>query len=105
MLFRCEVRYYWHDFKIFIIKKTLTLYILNIFYFLNLFSQSTTSAVALETIYAQNGLFYLHTIPYDNQEPSLRGKTCVYRINDPVPLYEFYIIGACGAGRDCKSIL
>lgn len=70
-------------------KKTLILYILNIFYFLNLFSQSTTSAVALETIYAQNGLFYLHTIPYDNQEPSLRGKTCVYRINDPVPLYEF----------------
>ncbi len=49
--------------------------------------QSFSSAVAISTIYSQNEEFYLKSIPFDNESPSLRGKTSVYRKGNETPLY------------------
>jgi hypothetical protein len=47
------------------------------------------STAKITTLYSQNEKYYLKTIPFDNREPSLRGKTYVYQTGNPKPLYEF----------------
>jgi hypothetical protein len=39
------------------------------------------------TIYSQNERFYLRSIPFDDESPSLRGKTLVYESGSETPLY------------------
>ena len=50
-------------------------------------AQMFTSAVEIATVYSQNEQFYLKSIPYDNESPSMRGKTFVYQKGKPDPLY------------------
>lgn len=52
-------------------------------------AQATSSAVDIVTVYSQNERFYLKSIPYDNEFPTLRGKTYVYQTGKSVPLYVF----------------
>ena len=49
----------------------------------------TSSAVEIVTVYSQNEKFYLKSVPFDNVLPSTRGKTSVYEIGKPEPLYVF----------------
>ena len=51
--------------------------------------QAISSVVYVLTVYSQNGRFYLRSIPYDNELPSLRGKTYVYEQGNATPLYVF----------------
>jgi hypothetical protein len=51
--------------------------------------QSISSSVEIYSVYSQNEKFYLKTIPYDNESPSLRGKTYVYQIGNQTPVYAF----------------
>jgi hypothetical protein len=51
--------------------------------------QATSSSVELVTTYSENGRFYLKSVPYDNEFPSLRGKTSVYEKGRSAPLYVF----------------
>jgi hypothetical protein len=51
--------------------------------------QAITTVVYITTTYSQNGKFYLRSVPYDNEEPSLRGETSVYEKGNPTPLYVF----------------
>lgn len=51
--------------------------------------QATSSNVEVVTVYSQNEKFYLKSIPYDNEFPSLRGKTAVYEKGNSTPLYVF----------------
>ena len=50
-------------------------------------AQMISGAVDVLTVYSQNGQFYLRSIPYDNESPSLRGKTSVYAVGKAIPLY------------------
>lgn len=52
-------------------------------------AQTISSAVEIITTYSQNGRFYLRSVPYDNESPSLKGKTSVYEKDNPKPLYVF----------------
>lgn len=52
-------------------------------------SQSYSSAVEISTLYSENGQYYLRSIPWDNESPSLRGTTSVYRKGEPNPVYSF----------------
>jgi hypothetical protein len=49
--------------------------------------QMISSAVEIATIYSQNEKFYVKSIPFDNEAPSLRGKTYVYEKGNAAPLY------------------
>lgn len=49
--------------------------------------QVITTAVNIVTLYSQNRQFYLKSIPFDNEIPSLRGKTFVYKTGVKNPLY------------------
>lgn len=51
--------------------------------------QGTSSRVDIVTTYSQNGKFYLKSIPFDNEFPSLRGRTIVYEQGKAEPLYVF----------------
>ena len=51
--------------------------------------QATSSVVEVITTYSQNGQYYLTSIPFDSEFPSLRGKTYVYRVGSSEPLYVF----------------
>ena len=51
--------------------------------------QSSSSHVAIVTTYSQNEKYYLKSVPYDNEFPTLRGKTSVYSSGNSTPLYEF----------------
>ncbi len=62
---------------------TIFIVIFNIF----TFGQTVSSAVDISTVYSQSEEFYLKTIPYDNESPTLRGKTSVYRKGSETPLY------------------
>lgn len=53
------------------------------------FSQSYSSSVEVVTVYSQNELFYLRSWPFDNESPSLRGHTKVYRKGVSEPIYSF----------------
>lgn len=52
------------------------------------FGQTISSHISIATVYSQNEKYYLKTIPYDNESPSLRGKTYVYQSGVEKPLYE-----------------
>jgi hypothetical protein len=52
-------------------------------------AQGTSSVVEITTVYSQNGEYYLKTIPYDNEFPTLRGKTYVYNKKTNRLLYSF----------------
>lgn len=49
--------------------------------------EAITSVAYITTVYSQNEKFYLKSIPYDNELPSLRGKTYVYEKGKPTPIY------------------
>ncbi len=51
--------------------------------------QSISSDAEIVTVYSQNGKFFLKTVPYDDESPTLRGKTSVFNARNPKPLYEF----------------
>lgn len=51
--------------------------------------QGISSVVEIVTTYSQNEKFYLKTVPYDNEIPSLRGKTSVYEKGNNKPVYVF----------------
>lgn len=51
--------------------------------------QATGSDVAIITTYSQNQKYYLKSVPYDNEFPTVRGKTFVYSSGNPTPLYAF----------------
>jgi hypothetical protein len=50
-------------------------------------AQPFRSAADLWTVYSENGEYYLKSIPWDNEEPSLRGTTSVYRKAGGGPVY------------------
>ena len=50
-------------------------------------AQMINGAADVVTIYSQNERFYLKSIPYDDETPSLRGKTFVYAVGNATPLY------------------
>ena len=49
--------------------------------------QMARSSVEIVTIYSQNEKFYLKSIPFDNEAPSLRGISYVYEKGNATPLY------------------
>lgn len=50
-------------------------------------AQSISSHVYVRKVFSQNENFYFHSIPYDNAEPSLKGKTSVYKVGIDDPVY------------------
>lgn len=54
-------------------------------------AQTYTGKIDVLTVHSQNGSFYLRSVPFDNESPSLRGVTRVYSTRQSVPLYEFEI--------------
>ncbi len=52
-------------------------------------AQTHSSIVEITTVYSQNEEFYLRSVPYDNEMPSLRGRTEVYKKGQAKPLYAF----------------
>jgi hypothetical protein len=56
---------------------------------ISVFGQFISSVVEIVTTYSQNEIFYLKSTPYDNESPTTRGKTSVYKKGDAKPLYEF----------------
>ena len=51
--------------------------------------QSYSSLVEVVTVYSQNEAFFLRSFPFDNESPSLRGETKVYRKGVAEPIYTF----------------
>lgn len=51
--------------------------------------QATSSTAEVVTVYSQNEKFYLRSIPYDNEYPTLRGVTSVYEKGVETPSYTF----------------
>ena len=51
--------------------------------------QTSSSHVAIITTYSQNQKYYLKSVPYDDEFPTLRGKTFVYSSSNSTPLYAF----------------
>src|SRR5262245_27158865 len=51
--------------------------------------QAFGSGAEVIIIYSQNEQYYLKSIPHDNEFPSLRGKTYVYKNGSVNPLYVF----------------
>lgn len=49
--------------------------------------QSFNGSAEIFTVYSQNERFYLKSIPYDDENPSLRGTTSVYETGKSTPLY------------------
>lgn len=50
-------------------------------------AQTYRSAGEIWTVYSENEEYYLKSIPWDNEEPSLRGTTAVYRNAGGPPIY------------------
>jgi hypothetical protein len=50
-------------------------------------AQMISGSADVITIYSQNEQFYLRSIPYDDEKPSLRGKTFVYAARNTTPMY------------------
>lgn len=51
--------------------------------------QAVGSSVEIVTTYSQNGMFYLKSVPFDSEFPTVRGKTSVYEKGKATPLYVF----------------
>ncbi|HJU91298.1 MAG TPA: DUF6794 domain-containing protein [Pyrinomonadaceae bacterium] len=49
--------------------------------------QMISGSAEIFTVYSQNERFYLKSIPYDDESPSLRGTTSVYERGKSTPLY------------------
>ena len=49
--------------------------------------QATSGSAEILTVYSQNERFFLKSIPYDDEAPSLRGTTSVYERGKSTPLY------------------
>ena len=49
--------------------------------------QSISSHIEVTKVYSQNEQYYLHSIPFDNEEPSLKGKTSIYKTGETTALY------------------
>lgn len=71
------------------LKNLLILFVFLFSFSFCVFGQAVGFSVDIVTVYSQNGDFYLKTIPYDNEFPTLRGKTLVYKKGNPKPIYEF----------------
>lgn len=69
--------------------KTTLLALILLIYAVSAVGQATSSRVEIATVSSQNGMFYLKSVPYDNEFPSLRGKTSVYEKGNASPLYVF----------------
>lgn len=68
----------------------LSIFILTIlFSAITIRGQAISSVVESTITYSQNEKLYLKTVPYDNEIPSLRGKTSVYEKGSATPLYVF----------------
>jgi len=52
-------------------------------------AQATSSDVAIVTTYSENNKFYLRSVPYDDEFPTLKGRTFVYQNGNPRPIYVF----------------
>jgi hypothetical protein len=57
----------------------------------NSFGQAYSSAVNIVTVHSENQRFYLRSIPFDNESTSLRGRTSVFEVGNPIPLYSFEV--------------
>ena len=68
------------------------------------FGQSFSSVIEIVTTYSQNGDFYLKSVPFDNESPSLRGRTTVYKKGVAAPLYEFER-GFDSVGKDSNNLI
>ena len=53
--------------------------------------QSFSSAVDIVIVYSQNEQFYLRSVPYDNESPTTRGHTDVFKAGSNIPIYSFEI--------------
>ena len=51
--------------------------------------QAISSVVEIVTVYSQNQKFYLRSVPYDNEFPTMRGTTSVYQKGSETPIYTF----------------
>lgn len=52
-------------------------------------AQATSSSVDIITTYSHNGQYYLRSIPFDKEFPTLRGRTYVFKTGQAVPSYSF----------------
>jgi len=68
------------------------------------FGQGSSSAVEIVTVYSQNEKFYLKSTPFDDDFPTLRGKTSVYEKGNSTPLYEFER-GFDSVDRDSNNLI
>lgn len=68
-------------------KKFILLAILLINSIFVVFGQTSSSHISIATVYSQNEKYYLKTVPYDNESPTLKGKTYVYQTGVDKPLY------------------
>src|ERR1051326_5239034 len=50
-------------------------------------AQMFSGAADVVTVYSQNERFYLKSVPYDDETPSLRGRTFVFAGGNTTPLY------------------
>lgn len=66
--------------------------------------QWSRSIVEVITTYSQNGHFYLKSIPYDSEFPTLRGKTFVYESGSTTPMYVFER-GFDSVNRDSNNLI
>jgi hypothetical protein len=55
--------------------------------FISAAGQSFHSATDIAIVYSQNDKFYLKTMPFDGESPSLRGRTDVYEAGREQPAY------------------
>lgn len=51
------------------------------------FSQTTSSKIEIYKLYSENEAYYLKSIPFDNEEESMYGKTYVFKVGQSEPLY------------------
>lgn len=51
------------------------------------YSQTTSSRIEIYKLYSENGEYYLQSIPFDNEEESIFGKTYVFKVGQSEPLY------------------
>lgn len=63
-------------------KKYLIIFAICLFIKDALWAQTTSSAIYITETYSPNGNFYIKCVPYDNEVPSLKGRSYVYNKQD-----------------------
>lgn len=53
----------------------------------SVFGQSMSSGAVVQTLYSENGQFYLKSLPHDNNDYTIIGTTYVYKVGQEEPLY------------------